>query len=290
MNINHLRYFKEVCNQGNLTKASEICHISQPSITAAISSLENELGYKLFNKINNRLYLSEEGKVFRDLTNDFLQQFDTYYSHAQDISSSAHPPLRLGVPAILGTFFFKKIIPDFYEKHPEIDLKIFEAPTIDGINMLNNAKLDLLLGIRDNKCYSNCNSKEIFSTELCLAVSKDNPLSEERYITPEMLSRIPLVSVNKGSYHHSIMMKEFKDLPLNILMYSNQLSTIQYMISHNCASAVIYKDVFNKSEDIICIPFKDSLPVQIHIFWQKSTYKSAVMRTFISYISSLDFS
>ena len=44
MNLNHLQYFLETCRYGSITKASEVCHISQPSITAAINNLEKELG------------------------------------------------------------------------------------------------------------------------------------------------------------------------------------------------------------------------------------------------------
>ena len=46
MNINHIRYFEEVCKTGSVTKAANECYISQPSITSAINSLEKELGYK----------------------------------------------------------------------------------------------------------------------------------------------------------------------------------------------------------------------------------------------------
>ncbi|MCB6992624.1 LysR family transcriptional regulator [bacterium 210820-DFI.6.37] len=289
MNINHLNYFKEVCHQGSITKAAEICHISQPSITAAINGLEKELGYKLFYRVNNRLRLTDEGNEFKDLTDDFLKQFADYYEKARDLSSNRKTILRLGVPSVMGTFFFQKFIPEFNTLHPEIGLEIFEIATMDGIKMLGNAELDLLLGIKNETCYTNCDSKEIFATELQLAVSKDSPLAKEEKITAQMLSGLPMVIISKGSYHYKEILNTFCDTDLNIIMHSSQISTIKYMVSGGNAATIIYKDVFASNPDIRCIPMEKPIPAHVHIFWQKNAYRSVAMRTFISYITHLDF-
>lgn len=289
MNINHLRYFEEVCKQGSITKAAEICHISQPSITAAINGLESEVGFKLFYRVNNRLRLTKEGEEFQILTDEFLKQFNDYHEKACDLSKKRKAVLRLGVPSVMGTFFFEKIIPDFYEKHPDIDLEIYEIATIDGINMLNNAKLDLLLGINNESCYTNCDSKLIFTTELQLAISKEHPLAKKKKITSDMISGLPLVIISKGSYHYKTIQKNFSDIDLNIIMHSSQLSTIKYMVAGNNAATIIYKDVFARDQDIRCVPLEHRLSAHVHVFWQKNTYLSSAMRTFISYITKLKF-
>ncbi len=112
MNINHLHYFEEVCIQGSITKASEVRHISQPSITAAINGLENELGYKLFSRINNRLYLTDEGRAFQEITQQFLKEMASYSEKAHDLAKNRKTILKLGVPAVMGTYFSKKSSPD----------------------------------------------------------------------------------------------------------------------------------------------------------------------------------
>lgn len=290
MNINHLNYFREVCSQGSITKAAEICHISQPSITAAINGLEKELGYKLFHRINNRLRLTDEGCEFQRLTDEFLKQFADYYEKACDLSSSRRTILRLGVPSVMGTFFFKRILPEFNHLYPEIGLEIFEIATIDGIKMLGNADLDLMLGIKNESCYTNCESKEIFATELRLAVSKDNPLAQEKKITAEMLSGLPMVIISKGSYHYKEILSHFSQVDLNIIMHSSQISTIKYMVAENIAATIIYKDVFANNPNICCIPLEHPMPAHVHVFWQKNAYQSSAMRTFISYITRLEFS
>ncbi len=289
MNINHLRYFQEVCRQGSITKASEACHISQPSITAAINGLETEFDCKLFSRAHNRLKLTQKGKIFQSLTNQFLQDFANYYERASDLTKGKETILRVGVPSIMGIFFFQKILPEFYQKYPDITLKIFEIATIDGSRMLSNGEIDLLLGITDGNRYNNCNSEGLFSTELQLAIQKDHPIAVKKKITTKMLSTLPLVIMSKGSYHYKAILNTFNDIDLNISMHSTQLSTLQYMLCHHDCATIIYKDVFSEDPDICCIPLERPIPAHIHIFWQKNTYLSSALKSFITYITQLNF-
>ena len=287
MNINHLRYFEEVCKQGSITRASEHCHVSQPSVTAAINGLEKEIGCKLFARVNNRLRLTSEGEAFRRLTADFLAQFHDYYEKACDLCAERTAKLKVGVPPIMGTFFFKKIIPDFQNRFPQIQLEFYEIATINGLRMLHNAELDFLLGIQNSSTYTNCDSRLIFNTELQLAVHKDHPLCRYDQITEEHLSGLPLVIMSKGSYHYEAVTCAFSETDLNFIMYSSQLSTIKYMLESGSAASILYKEIFANDLQIRYIPFANPLLAQIHIFWQKNTYLSSAMHTFISYITSL---
>ena len=103
-----------------------------------------------------------------------------------------------------------------------------------------------------------------------------------------MLDGLPMVVISKGSYHYDAIESVFGNANLNIIMQSSQLSTIKYMVSNNIASTIIYKDVFENSEDICCIPLEKTIDARIHVFWQKNTYVSNAMKTFISYITQLE--
>lgn len=126
MNLNHLQYFLETCRYGSITKASEVCHISQPSITAAINNLEKELGAKLFDRVNNRLRLTVVGEGFKDLTEEFLKTFDDYCQSAYDIASSRYTKIRVGIPPFLSTIITKKLFPEFSVQHPNIRLEVVQ--------------------------------------------------------------------------------------------------------------------------------------------------------------------
>lgn len=250
MNLNHLQYFLETCRYGSITKASEVCHISQPSITAAINNLEKELGAKLFDRVNNRLRLTVVGEGFKDLTEEFLKTFDDYCQSAYDIASSRYTKIRVGIPPFLSTIITKKLFPEFSVQHPNIRLEIVEVGLIDGLNKLNSSQLDCLIGVCRSKTFT-CNSRCLFTTKLTLAVNRGSELvHRHKAISIAQMESIPLVTPVKGSYLYSLINEILASEKPNIVMQSNQLTTLKYMLRVDCAAAIIYDGLFNDDEDM----------------------------------------
>lgn len=234
MNLNHLQYFLETCRYGSITKASEVCHISQPSITAAINNLEKELGAKLFDRVNNRLRLTVVGEGFKDLTEEFLKTFDDYCQSAYDIASSRYTKIRVGIPPFLSTIITKKLFPEFSVQHPNIRLEIVEVGLIDGLNKLNSSQLDCLIGVCRSKTFT-CNSRCLFTTKLTLAVNRGSELvHRHKAISIAQMESIPLVTPVKGSYLYSLINEILASEKPNIVMQSNQLTTLKYMLRVDC--------------------------------------------------------
>jgi LysR family transcriptional activator of nhaA len=63
LNYHHLLYFWTVAKEGSLRQASEVLHVSQPSISAQLKQLEQSLGTSLFTRANRRLILTDTGQT-----------------------------------------------------------------------------------------------------------------------------------------------------------------------------------------------------------------------------------
>ncbi|MFV0518160.1 MAG: LysR family transcriptional regulator [Aminipila sp.] len=287
MNINHLRYFLAVCEYGSITKAAENIHMSQPSITAAIQYLENSYGFKLFNRNNKKVVLTPEGAEFLKLAKHLIGECDNFTNKSMDLSHKKDVVLKIGMPGVLGSFFFKKIIPNFELQNPGIHLEIYEIPTIEGIKKIHDSKLDLLIGITDKATYPNCDSALIFSTELQLAVSSKNPLSQNKAVTEKMLSGYPFVIISAGSFHYNIITSRFENNPIKIILHSNQVSTIRYMIENDYAITIIYKEIFNNDPNITMIPLEDPIHANVSVFWRTGSYCNTATKAFISYLRNI---
>ena len=286
MNINHLRYFEKTCRHMSITKASEEIFVAQPTITAAIKELEKEFGIQLFDKVNNQLVLTTDGRVFLHQVREFLTSVDNFEKTALDLKKKPNVTLRLGVPPILGTLLLQEFIPGFELQNPGISLEILEIPTLDGLKMVDQANLDLLIGIKSPHSLALCDSKSIFVTELIAAFCPENPLAKEAVIEKSMLSNSSFVILPKGSYHYYAIKNSFKDPPLNIIMQSNQLSTIRYMIKSKNAVTIIFKEVFENDRDICCRPLAEPIIGDVCVFWRKHAYISNCMKAFIRYIQN----
>lgn len=284
MNINHLRYFLAVCECGSITKAAEKVHMSQPSVTAAIHYLENTYGFKLFNRNNKKLNLTSEGIEFLKLAKDLIGECDDFTKKTLELGKQKDIVLKIGMPAVLGSFFYKKIIPDFEIQNPGIHLEIYEVPTIIGIQKIHDSRLDLIIGITDDTTYGNCNSSLIFKTELQLAVNSNNPLAKNENITEDMLKDHPFVIISAGSFHYNVITSRFENNPIKIVLHSNQVSTIKYMLENDYAITIIYKEIFHDNPDITMVPLKEPIEANVNVFWRTGSYCNCAMKTFISYL------
>jgi DNA-binding transcriptional LysR family regulator len=72
----HLRNFKAITEQNNLTRAAELLHISQPALSASLSKLENELGVRLFDRVGRNLQLNQYGNIYINYVNQALLSLD----------------------------------------------------------------------------------------------------------------------------------------------------------------------------------------------------------------------
>ena len=76
MEIKNLRYFLAVAREENMTRAAETLHVTQPTLSKALKSLEDELGKKLFTRHSFSIKLTDEGMLLRDRAEDLIAMAD----------------------------------------------------------------------------------------------------------------------------------------------------------------------------------------------------------------------
>ena len=73
MEIRVLRYFLEIARTGNMSRAAETLHVTQPTLSKQIKDLEQELGKKLFRRGSSSVSLTDEGMLLRKEQRTFLK-------------------------------------------------------------------------------------------------------------------------------------------------------------------------------------------------------------------------
>ena len=80
MEIRTLRYFLAIAREENMTKAAEILHVTQPTLSKTLRALEDELGKKLFTRHSFSISLTEEGILLRKRAEDLVSMADKIVS------------------------------------------------------------------------------------------------------------------------------------------------------------------------------------------------------------------
>ena len=92
-----MKYFDAVCRFQNISKAAASLHISQPTITVSVQSLESELGIKLFHRKGKHLLLTQEGTIIWDKVANILSHIEQLENEIRDVVHNKNH-IRLGVP------------------------------------------------------------------------------------------------------------------------------------------------------------------------------------------------
>lgn len=146
MNINLDLYnvFYVVANNGNITKASNILHISQPAITKQIKNLEECLGFELFIRTKRGVILTSNGQEVYNQVKESMK----YLKNIENISNSLNcletGILKIGTGKSLTRAFLIPVIEIIHKKYPNVRIEIAIGPTCELISKLKEGKLDLL--------------------------------------------------------------------------------------------------------------------------------------------------
>ncbi len=105
LNYNHLRYFWVVAREGHLTRAAELLHVSQSSLSAQIRKLEHQLGHDLFERRGRGLVLTEAGQIAFDHANEIFSTGDELLSRLNQGAGNVRHVLRVGALATLSRNF-----------------------------------------------------------------------------------------------------------------------------------------------------------------------------------------
>ncbi len=144
LNLNALKYFYEIANTKNITKASNNINISQPALTKSIKTLEDELNTTLFKRSKKGVILTEEGEILYEYTK---KMFDNLGSTINVINETQKKEGHLYIGATTTNFLepILKTLDEFRKYHPNIKIHI----VLEEINILEKyqrlGKLDILI-------------------------------------------------------------------------------------------------------------------------------------------------
>lgn len=135
MEMHQLRYFLAVAEEGNFTRAAAKSYVSQPSLSAQIIKLEEELGAKLFSRMSRRVELTDAGVNFEGRARRILMEVE---NAQREIGESSQPKgvLKVGVTPTVAPYLMPPAIARCRVQYPELEIRLEEnlrRPIMDNL-------------------------------------------------------------------------------------------------------------------------------------------------------------
>lgn len=142
MELRVLRYFLMVAREENITKAAQLLHVTQPTISRQLQQLEEELGVKLFHRSNYHIVLTEDGMLLKRRAQELLELADKThqdFSHRRELRGE----ISIGCGETINMARLDDYMTSFRQQHPLVQFRIYTATADEVQDRIENGLLDM---------------------------------------------------------------------------------------------------------------------------------------------------
>lgn len=286
MEIRLLRYFLAVAQEESISKAAELLHITQPTLSRQLMDLEKELNTKLLirGKRNKKITLTEDGKLLKSRAQEIIELTNKTESEFLFGDKNISGDIFIGGGETDAIRVIARTIKRLSLEYPNIKYHFYSGNGEDVTEKLNKGLLDFGVFIEpiDKKEYGFIQLPQ--NDTWGILMRKDSDLAKKEYIEPEDLINIPLFSSRQYLVKNLISgWLGFDFEKLNIIGSYNLLYNASVMVEESLGYALCIDKLINISGDSkLCFkPLKPKLEAGILVAWPKNQPLSKIAKLFI---------
>ena len=231
MNINIELYktFYCVAKNKSITKAANELLITQPAVSKAIKSLEEQIGCSLFIRNKGGVVLTDEGKIFYEQISQAMEHIENAEKKIKEIINLDYGFLSIGISNTLVKKFLLPLIENFHKLYPKIKIKINTGTTPTLIEKVKNGLIDFIIFNAPADIPNNFTELKLKTVHDIFAANTSFSELKDKVIPLEELNNYPLILMSKGSntrcYLDDICTKHGVNLTPEIELTSYSLAT-----------------------------------------------------------------
>ena len=254
MDVYQLQYFKTIAECSSLVEAAKRLHVSQPSLSRCIRKMEEELGTPLFDRVGRNIVLNGSGNVVLHYAQTALNTLDAIPTEVNNYLRNKEQTVNLFAPMPLADD--GDALVEFTAKHPDILLRVGVGWLTPSLSM---EAPDLMIFSSMEK-HTDRNEVLLYEDKLMLAVSRENPLSEQDSVELGSLQNENFIQPMPGSFTDMLLeMYEEVGLKPHIISENQSYRQLSNFVSHNLAVSIVSPMTWYLScnDSIVYLPFSD---------------------------------
>lgn len=198
MEIRTLRYFLAVAREENMTRAAELLHVTQPTLSRQIGALEEELGKKLFTRHSFSIELTEEGVLLRKRAEDLVRMADKILGEFVALDDVTGGDIYFGLAESYQIRHLAQVIRAFKRDYPGLRYHITSGDTEQVTEKLDKGLLDFAVLVEEPDPAKYHWLPFPAADRWGLVTPADDPLAQKEAITAEDLVGLPLFCSEQG--------------------------------------------------------------------------------------------
>lgn len=246
MTLEQLRIFLAVVEHLHFTRAADALYITQPAVSAAIQSLEEQYGVKLFHRIGRRIEVAEAGKLLQVEAKKILDQVTLTERGLRELNNLQRGELKLGSSLTVGNYWLPEKISQFKRQYPGIfvNCTLSNAEEICEGTATGVFDLGLVTGEVKSSLKSLLEEEVVGSDRLEIVVGKSHPWFGQENISLTELSTTAWVMRESGSgvqqmFEQALQNWGINPQELNVVLVLSSSEMVKAVVESGVGAAVI---------------------------------------------------
>jgi DNA-binding transcriptional LysR family regulator len=197
MDIDQLKTFLEVCRQKSFSRAAEKIHVTQPSISAQIRSLENYLGHRLLERGGGKVTLTAAGRVFEPFAENCLSRLNHMVMTLADLERLPRGALTVSANDSTALYVLPVFFSKFRRQYPRVALNIVRAERTKSLELVLDREVEfgvVSLPLKDKRLHV----EVIHTDEFVLVVPANHPLAGLESASLKQVAQHRLLLLKQG--------------------------------------------------------------------------------------------
>lgn len=294
MNLRAVHYLVTLADVRHFSKAAELCHVSQPTLSTQIRKLEEELDVQLVERSPRKVMLTEVGEEIVERARAMLADADAIRAIARRSKDPHSGTMRIGIFPTLAPYFLPHVVPEIRKRFPRLTLRLFEEKTEDVIAMLRQGRLDaglLALPIEAEQLAT----RVLFEEPFVLAVPESHALGSKKTITLDDLKDEELLLLEDGHClrEQALEVCQLAGAHEKLDFHATSMETLRQMVAAGTGITLMpvmsVRPPIAHTDNLVTRPFAQPGPKRtIALVWRKSTALGGFLEELAEIFSSID--
>lgn len=290
MDIRVLRYFLTVVREESITKAAEVLHITQPTLSRQLAQLEENLGIILFHRGTRKITLTNEGLLLRRRAEEILELVNKTEKELAFQEEMVEGCVCVGCGELAAVRALPELFRSFSEKYTRVTYDLFTATADQVKERMESGLVDIGLLLEpidmDKYDYIRLGIREQWG----VLMRPDDPLAGKKSVTAKDLAGLPVIMASRSRVQNEISNwfgSYFKDL--NILFKSNLPTNGAVMVQEGLAYSLVVRGLGASlwDKEKICFrPLYPELSATTVLAWKRQQPFSRATEKFIEHMKS----
>lgn len=287
MEIRVLNYFLVVAREENITRASEVLYITQPTLSRQLTQLEEEVGIQLMIRGKRKITLTEAGILLRRRAEEIMELVDKTEKELQEQEKLVGGEVSIGSGEMEGTKIFPELFKNFKEKYPRVKYELYTGNADQIKEKIDQGLLDFGLLLEPVNIEKYDFIRLSIKERWVVLMPPNDPLAKKEYIVPEDLCNSSIIIVKRASVHNELANwfgKYYENL--SIFATHNMSNNAAVLVEQGLGYAFVLEgSVSFYDKNKICYrPLCPDISMNSVIVWKKNQIFSHTSRKFLEHV------